>query len=271
MQSGFPLISFYTSYDKKWSRYHEIFYERYSQVENEGIFYRKIIPENLEDSWVHPLSLLVWYCDDGSKRTDCNAARIATQSFTYEEHEIFQRCWVKNFSLHTTLVRAGRNKKKEQMYSFSLPAKTFVEFKKLLFPFIKTHVPSMSYKCEKPRNDWGNILWTRNFSISLIKVKYEINTILKEVPEKIEKRTISWKRIKFSQLWSLFGTFEPFAMKTSFKSSNVFRNKKVESVEWISKGFCESNKQSPGKISWKELIVFIIRRALLVICEKMMV
>lgn len=147
IQSGFPFISFYTSYDEKWTKYHNLFYERDYSSDKSGIFYKKRIPENLEDYLTHPLSLLVWYCDDGSKRTDCNAARIATQSFTYEEHLILQKCLLNNFRFHTDIPRAGKTVGIKQMYSLSIPAKTFVLFEKLVCPLIKTHVPSMSYKC----------------------------------------------------------------------------------------------------------------------------
>lgn len=34
---------------------------------------------------IDPTTLAVWFMDDGTKRTDCNAGRIATQGFTKKE------------------------------------------------------------------------------------------------------------------------------------------------------------------------------------------
>ena len=46
---------------------------------------KKIIPQNIIDLFKDPLSLAVWFMDDGYKRNDCNALRLNTDSFTKDE------------------------------------------------------------------------------------------------------------------------------------------------------------------------------------------
>ena len=126
-------VKFYTYYKVEWTEYHNIWYREMKKLpfcnielatklpdtnpegivtkENSSVFYRKIIPENISEILVYPLSLLVWYYDDGSKRTDCNAARIATQSWTYNEHLLLENCLLKNFNLKVNIVRSGISKR----------------------------------------------------------------------------------------------------------------------------------------------------------------
>ena len=40
---------------------------------------------------INPQILAVWIMDDGYKRNDCNAMRINTQSYTYDEHKVIHR------------------------------------------------------------------------------------------------------------------------------------------------------------------------------------
>lgn len=47
---------------------------------------RKRVPQEIE-ALLSPLALAVWYMDDGHRRRDCNALRINTHAFTYEENE----------------------------------------------------------------------------------------------------------------------------------------------------------------------------------------
>jgi hypothetical protein len=90
-------VRFYTYYDAQWTEYHNIWYQQIPPV-NAWVLYRKIIPENIVEILVDPLSLLVWYYDDGSKRLDCDGARIATHSWTKTENILLQNCLLKNFN-----------------------------------------------------------------------------------------------------------------------------------------------------------------------------
>jgi hypothetical protein len=149
IQSNFPFVSFHTLYDDVWTKYHEIFYSKSDEEEIKNRkLYTKIIPKNIDQLLVHPLSLLVWYYDDGSRRNDCAAARIATHSFTFDENILLQNCLFKNFGLNCKIVKAGVSKKtKKQYYCLSIPAKTFVKFREIVRPLMGTYYPSMDYKC----------------------------------------------------------------------------------------------------------------------------
>lgn len=73
------------------SRENAMFYKEKTQAYGK-IRYVKQVPTNLSDYFSDRLSLAVWFWDDGTLRKDCNAARIATQGFNYEEHLILQEC-----------------------------------------------------------------------------------------------------------------------------------------------------------------------------------
>lgn len=123
------------------------------------VLHRKIIPENIVEILVDPLSLLVWYYDDGSKRLDCDGARIGTHSWTETENLLLQNCLLKVFNLKVDVVRAGLSKRDRlQYFTISFPAKSFREFRALMrenFICNQTldQIPSMLYKFWTPRND----------------------------------------------------------------------------------------------------------------------
>lgn len=143
---------FYTDYSSDLKLYHDLFYEKTAKS------YRKIIRSELKDYLVDPISLAFWYCDDGSKRTDSNACRIATHSFSLDEIRILQRILKENFDIPSHIVKAGRSKKGNyQWYVLSLSASDggFSKLRDLIFPYVKSNIPSMLYKLEfkRPRND----------------------------------------------------------------------------------------------------------------------
>lgn len=75
-----------------------------------NIFYKnkvKIIPNNIGDLLKDPISLAVWYMDDGYKRTDNSGLYLCTSSFTIEEHHILQECLFTNFGIETNIHFAG--------------------------------------------------------------------------------------------------------------------------------------------------------------------
>ena len=79
--SGARECIFYTGYSRGLRPYHDLFYQ---PLENGR--WGKRLPSNLADLLQDPLSLLVWYLDDGTLRGDCNSCRLATQGFSLEEH-----------------------------------------------------------------------------------------------------------------------------------------------------------------------------------------
>ena len=145
---------FYTNYFTELTVYHEIWYQyRFSENNLTEKSYVKCVPKQLEKILTDPLSLFLWYLDDGSLRTDCLAARIATQCFSFSEHEFLQEVLKRNFQLETTIAKSGISKYGTiQRYSLGIPAKSFRKFLNLVQPF-RASVPQMAYKFERPRND----------------------------------------------------------------------------------------------------------------------
>jgi len=157
---------FYTDYSIDLKFYHDLFYEKtgppVTSLPNGKLLtrnsYRKLIRPELKDYLVDPASLAFWYCDDGSKRSDCDACRIATHNFNLEEIKILQKILQSNFEIPSHIVKAGRSKKGGyQWYALSLSARDggFHEFRKLILPYVELNIPSMMYKLElkRPRND----------------------------------------------------------------------------------------------------------------------
>lgn len=104
------------------------------------IFYRngiKIIPKNINLLLPNPLSLAVWFMDDGTldwRVKDHYAYRLTTNCFSVEDNERLVAALKKNFNVHattqTTLIRGKRYPR------IHIGAKGRNEFKKLVEPFM---------------------------------------------------------------------------------------------------------------------------------------
>jgi hypothetical protein len=104
------------------------------------IFYssgKKKIPNNFNKILNSPLSLAVWFMDDGQKRSDCNALRISTDSFTYKEQIILQKCLHKNFNIFVKIHKKGK------FWNLYIPSIERKEFIKIISRYV---IPSMKYK-----------------------------------------------------------------------------------------------------------------------------
>lgn len=111
-----------------------------------ALFYqdkKKIIREALLHYFIHPRSLAVWLMDDGYKRNDCDAIRLSTDCFSYEEQKILQWCLEKNFGICSTLHRKGTT------WNIYIPHRAMERMRILIAQYI---LPSMQYKLP-PRND----------------------------------------------------------------------------------------------------------------------
>jgi hypothetical protein len=112
-----------------------------------GLFYSqgiKIIPRNIDKLLVRPLSLAVWYQDDGT--LDCRSkyhynALFATHCFSFQECVLLAETLKRNFDLDVSVARSlMRGKVRYRLYVRSGSMKRFIE---LVKPFIN---PSFSYK-----------------------------------------------------------------------------------------------------------------------------
>ena len=98
---------------------------------------KKIITPSLVELLKNPLSLAVWFIDDGYKRNDCNALRLSTDAFSMSEQKLLQSMLERNFHIPTKLHKKG---KYWNIYIPQTSARRFVEIVK---PYI---LPSMAYK-----------------------------------------------------------------------------------------------------------------------------
>lgn len=124
-------IYYYCKFDticaKELNWYHKIFYVN-------GI---KQVPKNIINLLTKPLSLAVWFMDDGYKRNDCNALRISTDSFTLNEQFLLQECLEKNFKIKSKIHKKGR------YWNIYISEPEGKNFCRIIKPYI---IPEMEYK-----------------------------------------------------------------------------------------------------------------------------
>lgn len=107
---------FYTSYRNEFIEAHSSWYVD-SSIDGVKPKFVKQIPLNISEI-LHkrPLSLAVWFLDDGSKRSDTESCRIASQSFSKNEHKLLQDCLFENFGISAGIEDWGRSKTNEVVY-----------------------------------------------------------------------------------------------------------------------------------------------------------
>jgi len=133
----------YTSYCSELTDYHTLAYKPTS-LQNKRFV--KTIPKNLSDYLTNPESLMVWYLDDGTLRLDGGACRLATQSFTLQEHEILQDTLWKNFNIPTVIESWS-----PKYTSLSIPSRGghAADFVHLFSDTVLKEIPSMTYKIQR--------------------------------------------------------------------------------------------------------------------------
>lgn len=107
------------------------------------LFYRnrrKIVPLMITEL-ITPLSLAVWYMDDGFRRTDCKGIYLCTSGYSMKEQKVLQVCLKKKFDIRTALHFAAKN---VRIY---IPSSQADNFCNIVRPFI---LPSFSYKLFDP-------------------------------------------------------------------------------------------------------------------------
>jgi len=75
-----------------------------------NLFYKdgnKVVPKNITDLLISPLSLAIWYMDDGYRRIDCKGSYLCTSAYTKSEQLLLQKVLKRNFSLNTRLHYAA--------------------------------------------------------------------------------------------------------------------------------------------------------------------
>lgn len=128
-KKGFHQFRFYTKSVKSIGELRTIFYDTAG---------RKRIPKNIAYYLTNPLTLAVWYQDDGTLdfRDKYHAnALIATHCFTFEECQLLARALYKNFNLDVRVCRCQmRGKLYFRLY---VTSKSMQLFMQLVKPFIQ--------------------------------------------------------------------------------------------------------------------------------------
>ena len=109
---------------------HDMFYK---EIEGK---YIKIIPLNIEQ-FLTPISLALWFMDDGSKLG--KGAKIATNCFTKTELEKLCKTLKNKFNLTVTVHSGGINKG----YTLYISSSSMSTFSKIIKPYM---LPSLYYK-----------------------------------------------------------------------------------------------------------------------------
>jgi hypothetical protein len=140
---------FYTSYRDEFKEPHSLWYPVIENPDPDvGQEFVKKIPLNITEILKDPLALAVWYLDDGTKRSDTESCRIATMSFSKEEHELLQVCLKQNFDISINIEDWGRTKLGEVCYSLAILSRggNYKKFHHIIYDIVKAEVPSMLYK-----------------------------------------------------------------------------------------------------------------------------
>ena len=82
------------------------------------------------------------------ERSDTESCRIATQSFSKEEHILLQDCFHNDFNISSKIEDWGRSKSGEIVYSLAILSQKghYKKFCDLIYDIVKAEVPSMLYK-----------------------------------------------------------------------------------------------------------------------------
>ena len=106
----------------------------------QNLFYshkRKIVPKQITKLLKSPLTLAVWFMDDGYNRNDCRGMYFNTQAYTLEEQGLLQSCLKNKFNINSK-VHWARGKPK-----IYIPSKEGNKLCKLINPYV---IPNMRHK-----------------------------------------------------------------------------------------------------------------------------
>nr|AMB18963.1 ORF236 [Pseudococcomyxa simplex] len=124
------------------------FYTNKSFQDLEPLFYkvegnkrRKVIPPGIGDL-LDPVSLAVWYMDDGGKAQNTpKGAYINVSNFSEPERELLRDSVNMVFELKTRLHKAGGN----NQWNIYVPAESYDKFIEIVSPTV-SQIPEMIYK-----------------------------------------------------------------------------------------------------------------------------
>ena len=134
--------TFRTGIDKRGYKYIQGSSIVHLDFEEFSAFYiekKKTVPFDLIKKYLTPLSLAVWIMDDGNLNEGVNM-RIATMSFSFEEHIILQEL-LKIFELETKIMPF--NYKGKHYHQLCLNKENTIKLSNIIRPYV---IPTMQYK-----------------------------------------------------------------------------------------------------------------------------
>src|SRR3989344_1870304 len=115
-------------------------------MEIKKLFYQdniKIIPENIKDLLINPLSLAIWFMDDGNCYKKYPYLRLSTYAFKERGNELLQICLKENFGLSSRIVDSSKGNYLYFLKDYAL------KLYKLIKPYV---IPCMEYKFIKVKS-----------------------------------------------------------------------------------------------------------------------
>ncbi len=113
-----------------YSKMHEIFRSLREETYPNN---RKTVSQEWLDK-LTPLSLAVWYMDDGTYHINRNTIEIYTNSFSLEEHHLMQRHFQQTWNISPTIVKRGKGQRKK--YCLYFPRNEAVKLLHIIHPHI---------------------------------------------------------------------------------------------------------------------------------------
>ncbi len=98
----------------------------------------KVIPNTVKELLKDPLSLAVWYMDDGKRRPDCRGSFLDTICFPVQQQLVLIDCLESNFGLRNLRLHWNGDG-----YHIYIPAENADRFCNVISKYL---VPSMYYK-----------------------------------------------------------------------------------------------------------------------------
>lgn len=159
------------------------FTSRFYTIAHPGFlsFYRRLYKngkKQITREWLShltPLSLAIWYMDDGYLRKKRNRIHFISLAFGRKGNEVIKDYFLDKWNIKTNLQKASRGKDR---YYIWMNTENSIKFTKTIAPYI---IPCFSYKIDKSRE----LLWKKMSlkELGYIRDKYNI-----ESPRLIAKR-----------------------------------------------------------------------------------
>lgn len=103
---------------------------------------KKVVPFDILDKYISPLTLAIWFMDDGSGLN--RGVKLATQGFTREECQFLVNLLNSRFHLKCSIHLQGRSKDgTRNLYAIYIWKQSMSDFYQLISPYL---IPEMKYK-----------------------------------------------------------------------------------------------------------------------------